>query len=141
MLDLSPDKLAMVALVALVVLGPNRLPQAARGLGRLVANLRSMTATFHEEVSGALDSTGLNMSDLAELRPAAIRRNVVGAVTGLLEPGATTNPAATANPAGTANPTGTANPAANPAATAPANPANASQPAIWGATPDDPSLN
>ena len=128
MLDLSPDKLAMLALVALVVLGPNRLPQAARGLGRFVANLRAMTATFHEEVSGALDSTGLNMSDLAELRPGAIRRNVVGAVTGLLDPGATANSAPSANPASGAS--------ANAASAV-----NGSQLATWGGAPDDPSLN
>ena len=134
MLDLSPDKLAMLALVALVVLGPNRLPQAARGLGRFVANLRAMTATFHEEVSGALDSTGLNMSDLAELRPAAIRRNVVGAVTGLLEPGATANSAPSANPAATVNP-------ASGASANAASAVNGSQPATWGGAPDDPSLN
>ncbi len=140
MLDLSPDKLVMLALVALVVLGPNRLPQAARSLGRFVANLRAMTATFHEEVSGALDSTGLNMSDLAELRPAAIRRNVVGAVTGLIEPGATANSAPSANPAATVNPAAAVS--ANPASSAnTVSAVNGSQPATWGGAPDDPSLN
>ena len=35
-LNFSPEKLFLVGLIALVVLGPNRLPQAARTLGRLV---------------------------------------------------------------------------------------------------------
>jgi sec-independent protein translocase protein TatB len=132
-LDLSPDKLAMLALVALVVLGPNRLPQAARSMGRLVANLRSMTSSFHEEVSGALDSTGVNLSDLAELHPAAIRRNVVGAVAGLLDSGGTQS-------------------AANPPSQGPGNSAEAppgslthrggsAEPVLWGSAPDDPSFN
>lgn len=119
MLDLSPDKLAMLALVALVVLGPNRLPQAARSLGRFVAAMRSMTSTFREEVSGALDSTGVNLSDLAELRPANIRRNVTGTITGMLDP----------------------TPSQAAAATPPASPSPGMQPELWGATPDDPSLN
>ncbi|MGC8512458.1 MAG: twin-arginine translocase TatA/TatE family subunit [Acidimicrobiales bacterium] len=119
MLDLSPDKLAMLALVALVVLGPNRLPQAARSLGRFVAAMRSMTSTFREEVSGALDSSGVNLSDLADLHPANIRRNVVGTVTGMLDPAAPQ-----------------ASQVMPPAASSPG-----TQPEPWGATPDDPSLN
>jgi sec-independent protein translocase protein TatB len=133
-LDLSPDKLAMLALVALVVLGPNRLPQAARSLGRFIAAMRSMTSTFREEVSGALDSTGVNLSDLAELHPANIRRNVTGTITGMLDPG--TPQAGPAGQAGPAAPAGQAGPAA---------PAGAYSPGVqadpWGATPDDPSLN
>jgi sec-independent protein translocase protein TatB len=117
-LDLSPDKLAMLALVALVVLGPNRLPQAARSLGRFVATMRSMTSTFREEVSGALDSSGVNLSDLAELRPANLRRNVAGTITGMLD----------ASPSQTS--------AVTPGSAAPQ-----AQPELRAATPDDPSLN
>ncbi len=124
MLDLSPDKLAMLALVALVVLGPNRLPQAARSLGRFVAAMRSMTSTFRDEVSGALDSSGVNLSDLAELHPANIRRNVVGTVTGMIDQAASP---ASASPASAS---------ASPAVSSPG-----IQPDSWGATPDDPSLN
>ncbi len=54
MLNLSPEKLLLLLVVALVVLGPNRLPQAARSLGRLVAGLRRMSAGVQSEVRDAL---------------------------------------------------------------------------------------
>ena len=54
MFDLSPEKVLLVLVIALVVLGPNRLPQAARALGRFVANLRQMSTTVQSEVRDAL---------------------------------------------------------------------------------------
>ena len=54
MLNFSPEKLFLVGLIALVVLGPNRLPQAARTLGRFMAELRRMSASFQDEVRGAI---------------------------------------------------------------------------------------
>ena len=54
MFDLSPEKVLLVLVIALVVLGPNRLPQAARTLGRFVANLRQMSTTVQSEVRDAL---------------------------------------------------------------------------------------
>ena len=136
MLDLSPDKLAMLALVALVVLGPNRLPQAARSLGRLVANLRTMTSSLHEEVAGALDSSGVNLSDLAELHPGAIRRNVVGAVAGLLEPGG-----APGDPTKSSEALGSSEAHGSTEVLRAGDAIGGPRSELWGAAPDDPSLN
>lgn len=54
MLNFSPDKLFVVGIIALIVLGPNRLPQAARTLGRLMSELRRMSSSFQEEVRDAM---------------------------------------------------------------------------------------
>ncbi len=87
MLDLSPDKLLMLAVVALVVLGPNRLPGAARSVGRVVGQLRAMTSSLQSDVREALhDPEDAFTSAVAELRPAQLRRNVRRAVTDTLSP-------------------------------------------------------
>jgi sec-independent protein translocase protein TatB len=86
-LDLSPDKLLMLAVVALVVLGPNRLPSAARSVGRFFGQMRSMSASLQSEVREALhDPEDAFTSAVAEFRPAAVRRNLRQAVTDTLAP-------------------------------------------------------
>jgi sec-independent protein translocase protein TatB len=86
-LDLSPDKLAMLAVVALVVLGPNRLPAAARTVGRFFGQMRAMSSSFQSEVREALhDHDDVITSTLTELRPAQLRRNVRRAVSDTLAP-------------------------------------------------------
>lgn len=87
MLDLSPDKLLMLAVVALVVLGPNRLPGAARSLGRMVGQLRAMSSSLQSEVREALhDPEDALTSAVTEFRPAQLRRNVRKVVTETLSP-------------------------------------------------------
>ena len=54
MFNLDPEKLLMIGILALVVLGPNRLPGAARSVGRVLAQLRHMSGSFQTEVRDAL---------------------------------------------------------------------------------------
>lgn len=53
-MNFSPEKLFLVGIIALVVLGPNRLPQAARTAGRLLAEFRRVSAGLQSEVTSAL---------------------------------------------------------------------------------------
>ena len=53
-MNFSPEKLLLVGIIALVVLGPNRLPQAARTAGRLLAEFRRMSANLQNEVTQAI---------------------------------------------------------------------------------------
>ncbi len=70
MLNFSPEKLFLVGLIALMVLGPNRLPQAARTLGRFMSELRRMSASFQDEVRGAIgEPTEAFHSAIADFRP------------------------------------------------------------------------
>ncbi len=50
----GPDKILMLAVIALVVLGPKRLPDAARTAGKWIGELRKLTSRFQEEMTGAL---------------------------------------------------------------------------------------
>jgi sec-independent protein translocase protein TatB len=86
-LDLSPDKLFMLALVALVILGPNRLPAAARTVGRFIGQIRSMSASLQSEVREALsDQDDALASALAEFRPGDVRRSVRKVVSDTISP-------------------------------------------------------
>jgi sec-independent protein translocase protein TatB len=85
--DLSPDKILMLGVLALVVLGPNRLPEAARTAGRFLGQLRRMSSSFQTEVRDALaDPTEAWSSVVTELRPSDIRGQVRQTITSVLTP-------------------------------------------------------
>jgi sec-independent protein translocase protein TatB len=52
--DLSPEKILLVGLIAMIVLGPERLPHAARTAGRMLAEVRRLSATVRNEVTSAV---------------------------------------------------------------------------------------
>ena len=54
MFDLSPEKLLLIGIIALLVLGPDRLPKVARQAGRFVHQVRSMSGNLQEEMRDAL---------------------------------------------------------------------------------------
>ncbi|MGH9016501.1 MAG: Sec-independent protein translocase subunit TatA/TatB [Acidimicrobiales bacterium] len=53
MLSLSPAKLLVLLVVALIVLGPEKLPQVARQLGAAWGELRRFRARLESDVRGA----------------------------------------------------------------------------------------
>jgi Tat protein translocase TatB subunit len=52
--NIGPEKLILLFVLALIVLGPSRLPEAARSLGKMVGELRRMSGGFQKEVQEAL---------------------------------------------------------------------------------------
>lgn len=54
MFNLGGLELVAIALIALVVLGPDKLPAAVRQLGALVGQLRRMSESFRVDVTAAL---------------------------------------------------------------------------------------
>ncbi|GMQ92250.1 MAG: hypothetical protein BMS9Abin11_1572 [Gammaproteobacteria bacterium] len=61
--DIGFSELVLISLLALIVLGPKRLPEAARAAGKMVAKLRD----FISNVRSDLDS-GMQSEELVELR-------------------------------------------------------------------------
>jgi Tat protein translocase TatB subunit len=55
MFNVGPGELLVIMLVALVVLGPDKLPDAARKMGNVMGELRRMSNGFQEEMRGAFD--------------------------------------------------------------------------------------
>ena len=55
MFNVGGGEIIVVLLLALLLLGPDRLPQAARRVGRVLHELRRMTSGFEEEMRRAID--------------------------------------------------------------------------------------
>jgi Sec-independent protein translocase protein TatA len=71
MFDVGPEKIAVVLIVALLVLGPGRLAEAARTLGRARAQLRQLsTGLPPETVKLIRDPRGAVLNALDEPRQA-----------------------------------------------------------------------
>lgn len=54
--NLSGTEILVILLVALMLLGPDKLPDAARQIGKWTAEFRRVTSGFQEELRSAVDS-------------------------------------------------------------------------------------
>ena len=54
-MNLDPEKLIVLFVIAMLVLGPKRLPEAAKTMGRWMAELRKYTSGFQSEFRDLLD--------------------------------------------------------------------------------------
>jgi len=70
MFDFSFGELGLIAVVALVVLGPERLPKVARTAGALVRRARTSWQSVKDEIERELEAEELKRS-LSEARAAA----------------------------------------------------------------------
>ncbi len=66
--NLKGTEMLIIALVALVVLGPERLPEMARGAGKLIHKARTMTEGFQSEVRDVMADPAMQpLKELGEL--------------------------------------------------------------------------
>lgn len=86
MFNIGGGELIVIMLIALIVLGPSRLPDAARQVGKTMGDLRRLSQGFQNEMKGALDT----VDDPTRV---AARRNVLSR-----EAPATSETAADASP-------------------------------------------
>jgi Tat protein translocase TatB subunit len=56
MLNIGPGEVLVILVIALVVLGPSRLPATARTMGRILARTRRLVRRFQEEMQAAADA-------------------------------------------------------------------------------------
>ncbi|HUP85489.1 MAG TPA: Sec-independent protein translocase protein TatB [Acidimicrobiales bacterium] len=54
--SLGAPEILVILVVALLVLGPERLPEAARQVGRAVAEMRRMSSGFQAEIRDAMQT-------------------------------------------------------------------------------------
>ncbi|MGH9085348.1 MAG: Sec-independent protein translocase protein TatB [Acidimicrobiales bacterium] len=57
MFNIGGGELIVIALIALIVLGPQRLPDAARQVGKTLGELRRISSGFQRELRDAFDDT------------------------------------------------------------------------------------
>lgn len=60
MVDLGLDKLALIGAVALIVIGPEKLPKVARTFGHLLGKARRYVADVKAEVNRSMEMEELN---------------------------------------------------------------------------------
>jgi sec-independent protein translocase protein TatB len=132
-LNFSPEKILIVMVFALVVLGPDRLPGAAKSVGKVIGQLRQLTGNLQNEVTSAIgEPKDALSSTVADLGLNDLRQTIRG-----LNP---LNPVAPASnrTANTSNPSVAQSNAAVPSAGALGAPVGQ---ADFPPAPDDPSLN
>lgn len=120
MFNLSGSEIVVILLLALVVLGPDKLPEAMRKAGKTWAELRKLSSGFQEEVRKGFDepTTEVRQTAAAIKKAATLPKNPVkGAVKSLLEPPKTATATDTTATDTTATPSADAAEAAEVAAT------------------------
>jgi Sec-independent protein translocase protein TatA len=64
--DLSPEKLLILGVLAMIVLGPEKLPRYARKAGQLLVEVRKVTGSFQEEIRGAIAEPRQALTDAVD---------------------------------------------------------------------------
>ena len=85
MFDIGPAEIVVIAIVAIVVFGPDKLPQFARQAGRFLRTARRMMDDAKSDLAAEMgdDLDGLKDLNLRELDPREIvRRNLVESMDG-----------------------------------------------------------
>ena len=65
-MNLTPNEVLIISLVALIALGPKQLPEVARKAAKGLAQLRKMSAQLKSEVNTAVDEV-VEQSHVEEL--------------------------------------------------------------------------
>ena len=66
MFNLSGSEIVFLLLIALIVLGPEKLPEAVRKFGQVYAEVKKMSSGFQSELKSALDEPMREMRETAE---------------------------------------------------------------------------
>ena len=53
--SLGPAEILVILIVALIVLGPKKLPEAGRQVGKAIAEVRKWSQGFQDEIKSAMD--------------------------------------------------------------------------------------
>ena len=123
MLNVGPGEVLVILVIALVVLGPSRLPATARTMGRVLAKVRDLVTKFQQEMQAAADAPLEAIArerGRAEQPPAASQASAppAGTSTGETSEPSTTAPDAgeTSEPSTAATSTGETSESRTPAA-------------------------
>ncbi|MCL2394465.1 MAG: twin-arginine translocase TatA/TatE family subunit [Acidimicrobiaceae bacterium] len=131
-MNFSPEKLFLVGIIALVVLGPNRLPQAARTVGRLLAEFRRVSASMQNEFSQVMaEPRDAMQKSVGEFGLTDVRSQLRNTITEVVTGPGPVNGAPIIDPSKTLEVSALAEPAPTPASELRGAPV----------VPDDPSFN
>jgi len=63
MFNVGPGEMVMILGLAVVVLGPARLPGALRGAGKVIGEVRRISGAFQQELRNALEESEAKVAD------------------------------------------------------------------------------
>ena len=86
MFGIGPEELMLIALLALLVLGPERLPKVMRDMGRVVGDLRRTSDELRTEFLNAD-----KLLDVSTSKPAATQPATAGPTAAPAEPAASSS--------------------------------------------------
>ena len=98
MFNVSGGEIIVILLLALVVLGPEKLPEALRRAGRTYAELKKMGNSFQTEMRSVLDEPMKEMRDTADMLRKAVDVTVETATTDTRKGAAPPSPAVADEP-------------------------------------------
>jgi sec-independent protein translocase protein TatB len=113
--NLSGSEIVVIVLLALIVLGPEKLPEAIRRFGRVYGELKRMSTGFQSEFRNAFDEPMRELRETAQLTKDAVLRPMNEVRDGVKDAGrifetageATSNPPAPASDPGSGADSGT----------------------------------
>ena len=86
MFDLDISKLALIGAVALVVIGPEKMPRVARTIGTLIGKAQRYVSDVKAEVNRSMDMEDLKkMKETMDNTLSSVQQNVLNATTKLNE--------------------------------------------------------
>lgn len=74
MFNLSGSEIVIILLLALVVLGPDKLPDAIRRFGRVYGELRRVSKGFQSEFKQAFDEPMRELRETAQMTTDAVKK-------------------------------------------------------------------
>lgn len=97
-MDVGWGELLLLAAVALLIFGPDKLPKAAADAGRMVRKLREMASTAQQDLTPDLDLEGIkaDLRSVSDLHPKRIISSAMSDVTSPAPKKATASAAPTA---------------------------------------------
>ena len=94
MFNLSGGEIIVILVLALIVIGPEKLPDAVRKAGRAYAELRKLSAGFQSELQDNLGEPLRAVQDTVNMMRSDFQ-SVVNTVAGALDPSAPSTPGGT----------------------------------------------
>lgn len=74
MFNLSGSEIVVILLLALIVLGPEKLPEAIRRFGRVYGELRRMSRGFQTDIKSAFEEPVRELKQTAQLTKDAVTK-------------------------------------------------------------------
>lgn len=83
MMDVGWGEILLLAVVALLIFGPEKLPKAAADAGRMVRRLREMASSAQKDLAPGVDMDGIknDLRAVADLHPKRIMSSALSDVT------------------------------------------------------------